>query len=407
MGLDGRTLSTYDRAGINELFFMKNDKPRRAGTGHNQTLRQATVVLPAILVVSLVAALLVTGAKNFAATGSNPLKVGFITTGSINDFGFNYSHEQGRLYLQSALPNQVETSIVENIPENAEVERVMEKMVAQGTRLIFSTSYGFFDPALRVVARHPNVTILQCGRESPNPIKNFATYNARAYEAMYVAGIVAGKVTKTNNMGFIGAHPVPVILQEINAFTLGARSVNPNVKVHVVWTNSWCDPPSEAEAAKGLIEQGADVLAMHLDSPIVVAQTAEKHGVYCVGYHTDLHKYAPKGFLTGAQWNWGPLYVSIVKSIQNHSWIAADKIYGLDADCVKAAPFGPAVPKNVKAQARAVQEKIAKHQFAIFQGPLNDREGKLRLAAGKTEDLSFINRMDFFVPGVEGVLPRQ
>jgi basic membrane lipoprotein Med (substrate-binding protein (PBP1-ABC) superfamily) len=360
-----------------------------------------------MLVVSLVAALFVAGAKNFAATQPDLLKVGFITTGSINDFGYNYAHNQGRLFLQSALPNQVETSIVENIPESAEVERVMEKMVAQGTRLIFSTSYGFFDPALRVVARHPNVIILQCGRESPNPIKNFATYNARAFEPMYVAGLVAGKVTKTNRMGFVAAHPVPVILQEINAFTLGARSVNPKVTVRVVWTNNWCDPPSEAEATKGLIEQGVDVLAMHLDSPIVVAQTAEKHGVYCVGYHTDLHKYAPKGFLTGAQWNWGPLYVSVVKSIENHTWKAADTVYGLDADCMKVAPFGPAVPKDVQAQALAVKDKIAKHQFAIFQGPLIDRDRKVRLPAGTKAEVSFINRMDFFVPGVEGILPRQ
>jgi basic membrane protein A and related proteins len=386
---------------------MTDDETTTVTVGTNRPSRRNLLSLRAMLVVSLVAALLIAGAKNLAATGTNPLKVGFITTGSINDFGYNYAHNQGRLYLQSALPNQVETSIVENIPENAEVERVMEKMVAQGTQLIFSTSYGFFDPALRVVARHPNVSILQCGRESPKPIKNFATYNARAFEPMYVAGVVAGQVTKTNNMGFIGAHPMPVILQEINAFTLGARSVNPKVKVRVVWTNSWCDPPSEAEAAKGLIEQGADVLAMHLDSPIVVAQTAEQHGIYCVGYHTDLHKYAPKGFLTGAQWNWGPLYVAIVKSIQNHTWTAADKIYGLDADCMKVAPFGPAVTKKMQAQARAVQDKIAKHQFAIFQGPLVDREAKLQLPASKKADVAFINRMDFFVPGVEGVLPRQ
>jgi basic membrane protein A and related proteins len=379
----------------------------RCGLQKTRIFGRKCLAMQVMLMVSLVAAILAFGPKNFAATATTPLKVGFITTGSINDFGYNYAHNQGRLYLQSALPNQVETSIVENIPESAEVERVMEKMVAQGTQLIFSTSYGFFDPALRVVARHPNVTILQCGRESPKPIKNFATYNARAFEPMYVAGVVAGQVTKTNTMGFIGAHPVPVILQEINAFTLGARSVNPKVKVRVVWTNNWCDPPSEAEAAKGLIEQGADVLAMHLDSPIVVAQTAEKHGVYCVGYHTDLHKYAPKGFLTGAEWNWGPLYVTIANSIANHTWKAADKIYGLDADCMKVAPFGPAVTKSVQAQARAIQEKIAKHRFSIFQGPLVDRDGKLRLAAGAKADLPFINRMDFFVPGVEGVLPRQ
>jgi basic membrane protein A len=338
------------------------------------------------------------------ATGDSPLKVSFITVGPVSDQGYNYAHNQGRRFLDAALQGKVSTSIVENIPESADVERVMEKMVAQGNQLIFSTSYGYLDPALRVAARHPNIVIMQCGRTNPNTQKNLGTYWSRQFEPMYIGGMVAGKLTKTNEMGFIAAHPVPQVLSNINAFTLGARSVNPKAKVHVVWTNSWSDPASEAEAVKGLIEQHADVMTMHVDSPITVAQTAEKHGIYTVGYHADLKKYAPKGFLTGEVWDWGPLYVDISKSVGNHTWKSSDIVYPMSAGYTKLADFGPSVPKQLQHEARVLKQKMDTGQFVVFQGPLKDRDGKERLAAGKKGDDEFIAKMNFFVPGVEGVL---
>jgi basic membrane protein A and related proteins len=373
--------------------------------------RDSLLKLLTISTVLTVIALITIGWINFekseAATSDALLKIGFITVGPASDHGYNYAHDQGRRFLQSALQGKVSTSIVENIPESAEVERVMEKMVANGTQLIFSTSYGYLDPALRVAARHPNVVIMQCGRTNPNTQKNLGTYWSRQFEPMYIGGMVAGRLTKTNEMGFIAAHPVPQVLSNINAFTLGATSVNPKVKVHVVWTNSWSDPASEAEAVKGLIEQHADVMTMHVDSPITIAQTAEKHGIYTVGYHADLRKYAPKGFLTGQEWDWGHLYINIAKSVQDHTWKRSDIVYPMKAGYTELANFGPAVPKALQLQALDLKHKIEGGKVSVFQGPLKDRDGKERLAAGKKADDQFIAQMNFFVPGVAGVLPNK
>lgn len=345
-------------------------------------------------------------ASSSASSVQAPLKIGFITVGPKVDWGYNYAHDQGRIFMQAQMPKKIETEIAENIPENAEAERVMEKMIARGDKLIFSTSYGHYEPALRVAARHPNVIFEQCGRVDKGT-KNLATYFAKQYEAVYIAGVVAGRMTKKNNIGFIAAHPVPQVLQNVNAFTLGAHSVNPKVKVHIVWTNSWSDPAVEAEVAKGLIETGADILTMHLDSPITVVQTAEKHGVYSVGYHADLHKFAPKGWLTGTMWNWGPLYVNIANSVVDHSWKPGNYRYSMKDSYVKLAPFGPSVPKAVQKEALALKERIEQGKYTVFQGPLKDRDSKQLLAAGQKPDLKFIENMNFLVPGVQGVLPKK
>jgi basic membrane protein A len=340
-----------------------------------------------------------------SATDTVPLKVGFITVGPVNDWGYNYAHDQGRRFMDTALPKQVETTMVEKIPESAEVERVMEKMIAKGTRLIFSTSYGYFEPAQRVADRHRDVIVEQCGRIVPATAKNIGTYFAMQYQPVYVSGIVAGRMTKKNDLGFIAAHPVPQVLQNINAFTLGVRSVNPKAKVHVIWTNSWSDPATEAEAAKGLIESGVDVLTMHVDSPVTIVQTAEKYGVMTSGYHADLKKFAPKGWLTGQMWNWGPLYVKIAKSVQAGTWKSGNPRYGMNDGYTKLSSFGPSVPAQVQKEALEAKQKIDQGKFVVFQGPLKDREGKERVAAGKLADANLIEEMNWFVPGVEGPLP--
>lgn len=336
-----------------------------------------------------------------------PLKVGFITVGPVNDWGYNYAHDQGRKFLDSALSGKVQTVMVEKIPENAEVERVMEKMIASGVRLIFPTSYGYYEPALRVAQRHPDVIIESCGRVVSDKTKNVATYFARQYQPMYIAGIVAGRMTKTNKLGFIAAHPVPQVMQNINAFTLGARSVNPKATVHIIWTNSWSDPPTEAEAAKGLIESGVDVLSMHLDSPTTVVQTAEKAGIMSVGYHADLSKFAPKGWLTGEMWNWGPLYVQIAKSVLDHTWKPGNYRYDMKDGYTQLAPFGSAVPNAIRQEALRTKNKIEIGNLFVFQGPLKDRDGKMRVAPGKVADLNAVESMDWLVAGVEGVFNKK
>jgi basic membrane lipoprotein Med (substrate-binding protein (PBP1-ABC) superfamily) len=281
----------------------------------------------------------------------------------------------------------------------------MEKMIADGTKLIFPTSYGYLDPALRVAKRHPDVVFVHCGGFKSSD--NLGTYFAYIHEPMYVSGIVAGKTTKTNKLGFVAAHPIPQVLRNINAFTLGARSVNPDVTAHVVWTNSWYDPATEAEAAKGLIDLGADVLTMHQDSPLTVVQTAEANGVYSVGYHADLHTFAPKGWLTGAEWDWGPLYAKIAQSVKAKSWKSEQLRSGMDGGSVKLARFGPAVSREAQDAATAMTEKIVKGEYVVFQGPLKDRDGMLRIEEGKKPDFDWMEKMDWFVEGVQGSIPKK
>jgi basic membrane protein A len=342
-------------------------------------------------------------ADGIAKSSDGRMKVGFITVGPVSDWGYNYAHNQGRIFMEGAAPKEVQTTIVENIPESAEVERVMEKMIANGTKLIFPTSYGYLDPALRVAERHPDVIFMHCG--GFKTAKNLGTYFAYIHEPMFIAGVVAGRMTKSNKLGFVAAHPIPQVLRNINAFALGARSVNPKATTTVVWTNNWSDPPTEAEAANSLVDLGADVLTMHQDSPITVVQTAEKRGVYSVGYHADLHEFAPKGWLTGAMWDWGELYLKIARSVKAGTWKSEQYRAGMESGAVKIAAFGPAVPFEVQKEALAIKDKIEKGTFVVFQGPIKDRDGKGRMAAGQKPDFDWMEKMDWFVPGVVGSIP--
>jgi basic membrane protein A and related proteins len=335
-----------------------------------------------------------------------PLKIGFITVESVSDWGWNYAHNQGRLYMQQALKGQVVTSVVENVPESAEVERVMEKLIAQGNKMIFATSYGYLEPALRVAKRHPDIFIYYVGRPSPNFVKNLAAYVNNPYQPMYIAGVVAGRMTKCNKIGYVASHPVPPLLINLNAFTLGARSVNPKAEVHVVWTNSWADPATEAEAARGLIDQGVDVLAAHLDSALTVVQIAEKNHLYSVGYHADIHHLAPQGWLTGQRWNWGPHYVNIVQSVLNHTWRGGNDLATSQENCSELSSIGNEIPAAVKREALDLWAKIKAGKFIIFRGPLKDRDGKIVIPAGKTLDDALLSKTDWLVPGVYGNLSK-
>ena len=332
------------------------------------------------------------------------LKVGFIMVGPVSDHGWNYMHDQGRKYLEKSLKGKVETTYVENVPESAEVERVMEKMISQGNRLIFATSYGYLEPAVRVAARHPEVIVMHCQRCTPKSAKNVGTYFANQFAAMYVAGVVAGHMTKTGKLGYVGGHPIPQILACVNAFELGARKANPKVRVKVVWTGSWLDPATEAEATKGLIEAGADVIGSQLDSSITVVKTAEKNGAYSIGTQSDLSKDAPKGWLTGEIWNWGPLYVKIAQSVINHTWKPGDQMYELKDGYSDVAPYGAAVPSPVRVEGDRVKQEMKEGKLIVFKGPIKDRDGKIRVKSGDVLDSKRVDSVDWVVEGVDGSL---
>lgn len=333
--------------------------------------------------------------------GDVPMKVGFIMGGPVSDFGWNQAHNEGRLYLEKTMKGKVETFFAEKIPENAEAARIMERMIAQGAKVIFLTTYGYLDPAIGVATRHPDVVFMQINRLSSKPVKNIGSYFPHFYEPMYVAGIVAGRMTKRNRIGFIVGHPVPNVCVTVNAFTLGARSVNPEVRVNVVCTNSWSDPVAEAEATRGLVERGCDIMASHLDSALPVCISADRAGVYSVGEHIDLNAKVPKSWLTGQRWNYGALYVKLVRAIMEGSWKPDAQYYGLKDDCIRLSSFGQSVPSSVKIEATKALKDISEGRLIVFRGPLTDNRGVQRLGAGSVLSNSDLASTDWTVEGVE------
>jgi basic membrane lipoprotein Med (substrate-binding protein (PBP1-ABC) superfamily) len=342
-----------------------------------------------------------------AETGNKLLKVGFIMAGPVSDYGWNQAHNDGRLYLEKTMHGRVQTVFAEKIPENAEAARVMERMIAQGAKIIFLTTYGYLDSALSVAAHHPDIIFMQVNRLSDKKLANLGIYFCYYYEQMYVAGIVAGRMTKSNKIGFVAAHVVPVVLAAANAFTLGARSVNSKVRVQLVCTNSWNDPVTESEATRALADSGADVIVACSDSALTTCLSAEKARVYCIGMTYDLNKQVPKAWLTGQWFNYGPLYASIVQEVINGSWKPGTRYYNIKDGYVQLASFGKAVPLGVQKEALVALQKLKEDKLAIFHGPLKDASGKEWIPAGKIADNNYLQKIDWAVAGLECALPKK
>jgi basic membrane protein A len=340
------------------------------------------------------------------AHAAKPLTIGFIYVGPKTDYGYNQAHAQGAAVI-AKLPG-VKIREEEMVPETIAVQKTMESMInLDGATLLFPTSFGYFDPhILKEAKKYPNVTFLHCGglyQEGKHPT-NVGSYFGYIDEAQYVAGIVAGMTTKTNKLGFIAAKPIPQVLRNINSYTLGARSVNPKATTTVIFTGDWSMPVKEAEAANSLIDQGIDALTMHVDSPKVIVETAERRGVYVTGYHANQAALAPKGYLTGAEWNWGKVYTDYVK------WIQEGKPYphllrgGLKEGFVKMSPYGKAVSAAARKKADAAKAKFMAGTMVIYKGPLKDNTGKIVIPAGVEEKQTDIalEKMDYLVEGVIG-----
>ena len=343
------------------------------------------------------------------APAQKAFTAGFIYVGPKGDYGYNQAHAQGAAVV-AAMPG-IKIREEENVPETEDVQKTMESMIElDGASVLFPTSFGYFDPhILKVAAKYPNVTFLHCGglyQEGKHP-KNVGSYFGYIDEAQYVAGIVAGMTTKTNKLGFIAAKPIPQVLRNINSFTLGARSVNPKATTSVVFTGDWSLPVKEAEAANSLVDQGVDVLTMHVDSPKVIVETAEKRGIFVSGYHADQSTLAPKGYLTGAEWNWGKVYSNYV------SWIKAGQSCphllrgGFKEGFIKMSPYGAAVSAAAKAKADDAKAKLTDGTLVIYTGPIKDNTGKVVIPAGTVEPQTDINleKMNYLVEGVVGKIP--
>jgi basic membrane protein A len=337
------------------------------------------------------------------ANAADKVKVGFIYVGPIGDHGWSYQHHQGLKAIEKEFGDKVETTFVENVSEGPDAERVIQQFAQQGSNIIFTTSFGFMNPTLKVAKRFPNVKF-----EHATGFKrdtNVATYNARFYEGRYVAGIIAGKMTKSNTIGYIGSFPIPEVVMGINAAYLAAKSVNPNVKFKIVWVSSWFDPGKEADAAKALIDQGADVLFQHTDSPAPM-KLAEQQGIYAVGQASDMKAFGPKAQLTAIVDDWTPYYIARVKEVLDGSWKSTDVWGGLKSGMLKMAAWNEKIPADVVTLAEDASAKIQSGAFHPFTGPLNKQDGTAFLKAGEVISDADLSGMNFYVEGVEGTLPK-
>jgi len=334
------------------------------------------------------------------ANAQPKLKVGIIHIGSITDGGYNQAHAEGVAVMKRNLPN-VEVIEVENVSESADAERVMENMIKQGAKLIFAASFGYLDPALRVAKKYPDVKFCHPGGYKRAP--NLTTYWASTPEAFYLMGIAAGKTTKTNKMGYVVALPISYFLANINAFHLGARSVNSKVETRVVFTGTFLDPAKEATAANALLDQGADILGVIVDSPITVVQTAEKRGAHSVGFHfLGVQKFAPKGWISGVAFTWGGLYTRFAKEVMDGTWKSQNILGDLASDYLAIAPFGPAVPADARNLVMTTKQDFIGGKKHVFGGPIKDNKGVERVKAGEHWSLDNLGKMDWLVEGVIG-----
>jgi simple sugar transport system substrate-binding protein len=338
------------------------------------------------------------------APSSAPVKVGFVYVSPIGDAGWTFQHDQGRKQMEAALAGKVQTKFVDNVAEGADAERVIRELVQGGSAIVFTTSFGYMNPTEKVAKQFPNVKFAHATGYKSGP--NFANYNARFYEGRYLTGIIGGKMTKSNILGYVAAFPIPEVLQGINAFAMGARSVNPKAEVRVIWVNSWYDPGKEREAALTLLSQGADVVTHHTDSTAVV-QAAEEKGKWAFGYHSDMSKYGPKAHLTATTHQWGDYYTKQVQDVVAGTWKTSQVWGGYKDGMIKLAPLNAAIPADLKESVVKIEGQLKAGTFHPFTGPIKDQDGKERLAAGKTMTDDVLGKMDYYVEGVASKLPKK
>ncbi|MBK8665049.1 MAG: BMP family ABC transporter substrate-binding protein [Burkholderiales bacterium] len=331
-----------------------------------------------------------------------PIKAAWVYVTPLTDAGWTHQHDQGRRAVEQALGARVHTSYVENVPEGADAERVIRDLAAQGSQIIFTPSFGYMEPTLKVAREFPHVKFESITGYKRAP--NVATANARYYEGRYLAGIAAGRMTQSGLAGYVAGFPIPEVLQGINAFTLGLRSVNPKAEVKVIWLNEWFNPPREREAAMTLMNQGADVLAFHTGSTAVMA-AAEERGKLAVAYHSDMRAIAPTAQLTAVTHLWGDYATRRVKAVQDGSWHSTDLWGGVKEGMIRVDAFGPKVPPSVQREVLARQQDIVAGRLHPFAGPITDNTGRPQLAKGQTLSGAQILQMNWLVEGVGTRLP--
>ena len=340
---------------------------------------------------------------SFSARAANtPLKIGFVYSGPVSNVGWTYQHDLGRKLIEKEFGPRIQTVFVENVPESADAERVIRQLVDDGCKMIFTTSFGFMEPTLKVAHDYPDVIFEHA--TGYKMAKNVGIYQTRFYEGAFLLGMLAGQTTKTNTLGFVGSFPIPEVLRNINGFTHGARSVNPKVKTKVVWINSWYDPSREREAANALVGQSCDVLYQNTDSPAVV-QLAQSKGLYAFGQDSDMTRFGPKAHLSANTVNWGVYYRHKVKQALDGQWKAEDTKWGMKEGMIELAPLNPVLPADVVKRFSDKKAAIVSGQFQPFTGPVKDQSGAIKIAAGQPIRDADLWGMNWYVEGVDSKLP--
>ena len=334
---------------------------------------------------------------------AEPLKIAFAYVGPVGDGGWTFAHDTARKALEKEYGDKIATSMVENVPESADAERVIRDMAGQGNKLIFGTTFGYMEPMLKIAPDFKDVKFEHA--TGYKQADNMRTYDSRTYEGAYMAGIIAGKMTKSNTLGVVASVPIPEVIRNINSFTLGAQSVNPKVKTKVVWVNGWFDPPKETEAATSLMNGGADVLFQNTDSPAVL-KAAEAKGKRAFGWDSDMTAYGPKAHLASAVINWGPYYSKATKEALDGSWKGGTGVWwGVKEGAIDIVSIAEDVPADIKTKVADVKKGLGDGSFVIWKGPITDNTGKVQIAKDAAADDKFLGGLNFYVKGVEGKIP--
>ena len=337
-----------------------------------------------------------------APAKADPLKIAFAYVGPVGDGGWTFAHDNARKALEKEYGDKIVTSFVESVPESADAERVFRDMVGQGNKLIFGTTFGYMEPMLKVAADNPEVKFEHATGYKTAP--NMRTYDSRTYEGAYMAGVIAGRMTKSNTLGVVASIPIPEVIRNINSFTLGAQSSNPNIKTKVVWVNEWFNPPKETEAATALINGGADILFQNTDSSAVL-QTAEKMGKRGFGWDSDMTAYGPKAHLGSAIIDWAPYYIKAVGEALDGKWATGQTWWGVKEGAIDLVSLAADVPEDAKAKLEEVRSGLKAGTYNIWKGPISDNTGKEVLAEGTVADDKFLGGINWYVKGVEGKVP--
>ena len=338
-----------------------------------------------------------------AMAADEPLKIAFMYVGPVGDMGWSYQHDQGRQAVEAAYGDKVKTSFVEAVPEGADAERVLTQMALEGNKLIFATSFGYMDAVMNVAKKFPDVKFEHA--TGYKRADNVATYDARFYEGRAVIGTIAGRMTKSNKIGYIGSFPIPEVVQGINSAFIHARKVNPDVEMKVVWVYSWFDPAKEADAAAALIAEGVDVFMQHTDSTAPMAK-AQEAGVLAFGQASDMSAFAPKPRVSAIIDNWAPYYVERVGKVLDGTWASEASWKGIGAGEVQIGEITDAIPAEVKAEAEALRDQIGSGAYHPFTGPLNKQDGTEWLAEGQVATDEELAGLNFFVEGITAELPK-